>query len=94
MLQPGMCSATWSLSSTWVGPPGDAATQAAVRESSGGGRFGPPTATKPPLTKLYARYVSQSGSTTQSESVKATISPVAASMPTLRAALSPRSPAT
>src|SRR5438477_387935 len=29
MLQPGMCSATWSLSSTWAGWPGAAATQAA-----------------------------------------------------------------
>src|SRR6266403_762413 len=31
MLQPGMCSATWSLSRTCVGWPGEAATQAAGR---------------------------------------------------------------
>jgi len=46
MLQPGMCSATSSVMSTWVGAPGDTATQAAVRLSSGGGRLGPPMAEK------------------------------------------------
>ena len=46
MLQPGMCSATWSLSSTCVGWPGAAATHAASQPSSGV-RFGPPTAAAP-----------------------------------------------
>ena len=40
MLQPAMCSATSSLISTWVGPPGDTATAAGTRLSSGGGKFG------------------------------------------------------
>ena len=44
MLQPAMCSATSSLSSTWVGPPGDTATAAGTRLSSGGGKLGPPQA--------------------------------------------------
>ena len=46
MLQPGMCSATWSLTRTCVGCPGAAATQAASQPSSGV-RFGPPTAAAP-----------------------------------------------
>ena len=44
MLQPGMCSASVSEMSTWIGPPGAFATQAAIAPSSAGGRFGPPTA--------------------------------------------------
>ena len=35
-----------------LGPPGEAATHAGMRASSGGGRFGPPTATKPAWTNL------------------------------------------
>ena len=69
MLQPGMCSATSSFSSTCVGPPGEAATAAGTRCGSGGGKFGPPTATKPLRTNLKTRKASQSGSGTQSESV-------------------------
>src|SRR5204863_2770601 len=89
MLQPGMCSATSSLSNTCVGPPGDTATADGTSASSGGGKFGPPTAARPERRKVAIRYVNQSGSATQSESVKATISPVAAALPTLRAALNP-----
>ncbi len=43
MLQPGMCSATVSVSSTWLGPPGAAATQAWIQLAAGGEIFGPPT---------------------------------------------------
>ena len=43
MLQPGMCSATSSESSTWIGPPGALATHSATGPSPGGGMFGPPT---------------------------------------------------
>ena len=88
MLQPGMCSATWSLSSTCVGCPGAAATHAARRPSSGV-RFGPPTAAAPLRRNWYTRWVSQWASAKQSESVYATISPVAAANPTFLAALSP-----
>ena len=35
MLHPGMCSATWSLSSTWVGCPGLAATLHVVASTPG-----------------------------------------------------------
>ena len=43
MLQPGMCSATVSVRSTWLGPPGAAATQAWTQFRAGGETFGPPT---------------------------------------------------
>ena len=43
MLQPGMCSATTSVSSTWVGLPGAAATAACTQFTAGGEMFGPPT---------------------------------------------------
>ena len=42
MLQPGMCSAISSESSTWIGPPGAFATHSATSPSLGGGMFGPP----------------------------------------------------
>src|SRR3989442_1763607 len=44
MLQPGMCSAASSSSKTCVGAPGETATHDATKESSGGEKFGPPTA--------------------------------------------------
>ena len=88
MLHPGTCSATWSFASTCVGCPGEAATHAASRPSSGV-RFGPPTAAAPVRRSWWTRWVSQSGSAKQSESVYAITSPVAARSPALRAALSP-----
>ena len=45
MLQPGMCSAIVSVSSTWIGPPGalrDAVGDRRVRRAAA--MFGPPTA--------------------------------------------------
>ena len=44
MLQPGRCSASRSVSRTWVGSPGALATQSAISPSPGGAMFGPPTA--------------------------------------------------
>jgi hypothetical protein len=44
MLHPGMCSANWSSSITWLGPPGLAATHLAVQLSDAGTTLGPPTA--------------------------------------------------
>ncbi len=55
MLQPGMCSASTSSSSTSIGPPGEAATHAATIESSGGGRLGPPTAGSPVWRNVATR---------------------------------------
>ena len=55
MLQPAMCSATSSLISTWVGPPGDTATAAGTRLSSGGGKFGPPQAARSPASIVATR---------------------------------------
>ena len=43
MLQPRMCSASRSETSTWIGPPGAFAMQSA-RKPSAGGTFGPPIA--------------------------------------------------
>ena len=40
MLQPGMCSATVSESSTWLGPPGACETHCADSPSSGGADVG------------------------------------------------------
>src|SRR5207253_9867432 len=89
MLQPGMCSAASSSSKTCVGAPGETATHDATKESSGGEKFGPPTAPNSDDSNRATRKVSQSGSAMQSASVKAMISPVAALIPTLRAALNP-----
>src|SRR5260370_42144631 len=89
MLQPAMCSATSSLISTWVGPPGDTATAAGIRLSSGGGKFGPPQAARPEATILPTREVSQSGPATQSLAVEATVVPGAAPPPTLGGRRSP-----
>ena len=55
MLQPGMCSASSSVSSTCVGLPGLFDTQAAIGPSPGGGRLGPPSATCEVLRKVVAR---------------------------------------
>ena len=41
MLQPGMCSASWSESRTWVGPPGAFATRSRPGRRPAGARFGP-----------------------------------------------------
>jgi hypothetical protein len=45
MLHPGTCSASVSLTSTWIGPPGALATHSATAPSPGGGMLGPPIAT-------------------------------------------------
>ncbi len=42
MLQPGMCSATSSESSTWIGPPGALRDALSTRPASSGTRLGPP----------------------------------------------------
>ena len=44
MLQPGMCSASRSVSITCAGPPGELITAAATAESSGGRKLCPPIA--------------------------------------------------
>ena len=69
MLQPGMCSASRSETSTWIGPPGALATQSATAPSSGGGMLGPPTPTCVVLTKVAARWRSQCGSGCASSSM-------------------------
>ena len=89
MLQPGMCSASQSETSTWAGPPGELAMQFAVSPSSGTGIFGPPTPAYSSLRNAAARYVNQSGSGLASSSIYATISPVADCHPKFRAALRP-----
>ena len=90
MLQPGMCSASRSVRSTWIGPPGAFATQSAISPWPGGGMFGPPTPTWSLRRNVSARNCSQCGSGRASSSMYATISPDAAASPVLRALLSPR----
>src|SRR5439155_9956906 len=89
MLHPGMCSAMVSEIKTGFGPPGALAMASALQPSFGGGRFGPPTPTALPSMSASARNRNQWISGYASSSMKATISPVAALMPTFRAALSP-----
>ena len=78
MLQPGMCSATRSVNITCAGPPGETITAAATAESSGGRKLCPPTPANPEYNRSPTRYLNQSSSARQSESVNAMISPVAA----------------
>ena len=59
MLHPGMCSASRSDKSTWIGRPVDAATQSATVPSPGGGMFGPPMPACELPAKPAARYRSQ-----------------------------------
>ena len=88
MLQPGTCSARSSDMSTCIGPPGDAATARSTRSAVGTGRLGPPVATTSSSSER-ARWYGHSGWHIASESRKATIPPVAARIPSLRAALKP-----
>ncbi len=62
MLQPGMCSAISSESSTWIGPPGALATHSAVAPSSSGGMLGPPMPACELFMNAVARWHSQCGS--------------------------------
>ena len=55
MLHPGMCSATTSVSNTWLGPPGAAATHACTQLAAGGETFGPPTPAYGPLNSVPTR---------------------------------------
>ena len=89
MLHPGRCSAWVSSKSTWLGAPGAERITASIGERAGGGRLGPPAAEISESRKALPRRTSHSRSGSQSSSVKARISPVAASAPILRAALRP-----
>ena len=55
MLQPGTCSATVSVSSTWLGEPGAAPTVAWIQSVAGGEMFGPPTAAKSLESSVWTR---------------------------------------
>ena len=82
MLQPGMCSASVSETSTWTGPPGACATHSATAPSPAGGMFGPPTPDVSRRGRTRARGTSASrGSGRASSSMYATISPSRAREP-------------
>ena len=90
MLQPGMCSASRSESSTCAGPPGALSKQSATMPQTGWRQIRTADPTYVESRNAAARYLSQCGSGNASLSRYATISPFAASSPVFRALLRPR----